>query len=81
MSGLHFDPAVWPTALLFCQRNPLEHQARYRPYGSYPAGYTGVFGPPLRGDCRDRCECGALMYVAGARPWPCEGVSAEDTQP
>ncbi len=56
---------AWPSSLLLCVRNPVEHPALLLPYGDYPTtDRSGVLGP-IRDE---RCdECGSLMYVAGAR--------------
>lgn len=59
------DMPAWPSAVLFCVRRPLEHQAYYRPLEDYPVtNRSGVLGPVLR----ERCGvCDALMYIAAVR--------------
>lgn len=57
-------PLAWPSAILLCIRNPIEHHALLEPYQSYKVGYPNIFGPPRNKRCND---CGAAMYTAGAR--------------
>ncbi len=55
----------WLSAVLFCVRRPLEHQAYYRPMEDYPiTNRSGVLGPVLSERCGD---CGARMYIAAVR--------------
>jgi hypothetical protein len=58
------QPLAWPSAVLLCVRNPVEHPALLEPFADYRVGYPNIFGPPRT---EPHCECGSLMYVAAAR--------------
>ena len=59
------QPLSWPSAVLLCVRQPLDHHALLLPFENFPVGYPNIFGPPRTGP---RCvDCGALLYVAAAR--------------